>query len=131
MEKFDLEKACKLIQDYGITFAYIPPPVILGFAKHPLVDKYDMSSLKWLNSGAAPLTHELIDGVWARLTIPVKQGYGLSEVSPCSHLQTVLEWAKYKASVGKLVPNMEARIVDLDGNDVAQGQVSQSPLPCL
>ncbi|KAH8675824.1 hypothetical protein BX600DRAFT_186734 [Xylariales sp. PMI_506] len=122
LPKFELEAACKLIQDYGITFAYIPPPIALGLAKHPVVDKYDLSSLKWLNSGAAPLTHELINGVWERLTIPIKQGYGLSESSPTSHLQTVLEWAKYKGSVGKLVPNMEARIVDLEGKDVSIGQ---------
>lgn len=107
-----------------ITFAYVPPPIILGFAKHPIVDKYDLSSLKWLNSGAAPLTKELVDGVWERLTIPTKQGYGLSETSPVSHMQSVLEWAKYKGSVGGLMPNMEAKIVDLEGNEVPQGEVS-------
>ncbi|KAM0819603.1 hypothetical protein AB5N19_05419 [Seiridium cardinale] len=122
LAKFELEKFCKLIQDYVITFAYVPPPIVLGLAKHPIVDKYDLSSLKWLNSGAAPLTHELINGIWERLTIPVKQGYGLSEVSPVSHLQTVLEWARYKGAVGKLVPNMECRIVDLEGKDVPDGQ---------
>jgi 4-coumarate--CoA ligase len=125
MAKFDLESACKLIQGYGITFAYVPPPIVLGLAKDPLVSKYDLSSLKWLSSGAAPLTHELIDSVWARLTVPTKQGYGLSEVSPCSHLQTVLDWAKHKGSVGKLVPNMSAKVVDLEGKEVAQGQVSR------
>lgn len=122
LAKFELEKFCKLVQDYGITFAYIPPPIVLGLAKHPVVDKYDLSSIKWLNSGAAPLTHELINGVWERLTIPVKQGYGLSEVSPVALLQTVLEWAKYKGSVGTLIPNMTCRIVDLEGNDLPQGQ---------
>ncbi|ORY66285.1 putative phenylacetyl-CoA ligase [Pseudomassariella vexata] len=122
MPKFELERACQLIQKYGITFAYIPPPIILGLAKHPVVDKYDLTSLKWLNSGAAPLTQELQDSVWERLTIPTKQGYGLSETSPTTHLQTVLEWAKHKASVGKLVPNMEAKIVDLEGNELPVGQ---------
>lgn len=124
MTKFELEHACQQIEKHGITFAYIPPPIVLGLAKSPVVDKYDLSSLKWLNSGAAPLTHELINGVWDRLTIPVKQGYGLSEVSPVSHMQTVLEWAKHKGSVGKLIPSMECRIVDSEGNDVPQGQVS-------
>jgi 4-coumarate--CoA ligase len=123
MAKFDLEKACQVIQKHGITFAYIPPPIVLGLAKHPIIDKYDLSTLKWLNSGAAPLSHEIINSLWNRLTIPVKQGYGLSEVSPVSHMQTVLEWAKHKGSVGKLIPNMECRIVDLEGKDVPHGQV--------
>ena len=124
LPKFELEKACQLIQDHMITFAYVPPPIVLGFAKHPVVDKYDLSSLKWLNSGAAPLTKELVDGVWERLTIPTKQGYGLSETSPVSHMQSVLEWAKYKGAVGGLMPNMEAKIVNLEGKEVPQGEVS-------
>lgn len=122
LPKFDLESFCRIVQDYGATFAYIPPPIVLGLAKHPVVDKYDMTSLKWLNSGAAPLTKELINGVWERLTIPVKQGYGLSETAPVSHMQTVLEWAKFKGSVGQLVPNMEAKVVDMEGKELPVGQ---------
>ncbi|KAK8139628.1 hypothetical protein PG984_000751 [Apiospora sp. TS-2023a] len=122
LPKFELEKACKLIQDYQVTFAYVPPPIILGFAKHPIIDKYDLSSLKWLNSGAAPLTAELVDAVWERLTVPTKQGYGLSETAPVTHMQSVLEWAKFKGSVGPLMANMEARIVDLDGKEMSIGQ---------
>ncbi|KAK8042276.1 hypothetical protein PG993_006799 [Apiospora rasikravindrae] len=122
LPKFELEKACKLIQDYQVTFAYVPPPIILGFAKHPIVDKYDLSSLKWLNSGAAPLTGELVDAVWERLTIPTKQGYGLSETAPVTHMQSVLEWAKFKGSVGPLMANMEAKVVDLDGKELSVGE---------
>ena len=55
LPKFDLEKSCRVIQDYGITYASVPPPVVLALAKHPVVAKYDLSSVKWMNSGAAPL----------------------------------------------------------------------------
>ena len=122
MEKFDLEKALQTIQNYGLTFMYIPPPIVLAFGKHPLVDKYDLSTLKVLHSAAAPLTRELTEAVWERLKIPVKQGFGLSETSPICHIQSPDEWAKYIGSVGKLVPNMEAQIVDEDGNEVAEGE---------
>ncbi|KAK1769742.1 hypothetical protein QBC33DRAFT_531838 [Phialemonium atrogriseum] len=122
MEKFDLEKALQTIQNYGLTFMYIPPPIVLAFGKHPLVDKYDLSTLKVLHSAAAPLTRELTEAVWERLKIPVKQGFGLSETSPICHIQSPDEWAKYIGSVGKLVPNMEAKIVDEDGNEVAEGE---------
>ena len=91
--------------------------------EHPLVDKYDLSSLKVLHSGAAPLTRELTEAVWNRLKIPVKQGFGLSETSPVTHCQRMYEWAKYMGSIGKLFPNMEARIVDEDGKDVPDGEV--------
>jgi len=123
LERFDMEKALQAIQNYRITFMYIPPPVVLAFGKHPSVDKYDLSSLKVLHSGAAPLTKELTEGVWNRLKVPVKQGYGLSETSPVSHCQRVYEWAKFMGSVGKLLPNMEAMIVDENGKEVSDGEV--------
>lgn len=130
MERWDMEKALQAIQDYGITFVYVPPPVVLAFGKHPVVDRYDLTSLKVLHSGAAPLTRELTEAVWERLKIPVKQGFGLSETSPVTHCQTVFEWAKHMGSVGKLYPNMEAKIVDEDGKEVEEGEVClhlQSP----
>lgn len=74
MDRFDLEKFCQLVQEYKITYSYVVPPVILLLAKSPAVLKYDLSSLRMLNSGAAPLTRELVEAVWNRLKIPVKQG---------------------------------------------------------
>jgi acyl-CoA synthetase (AMP-forming)/AMP-acid ligase II len=124
LERFDMEKALRTIERYRITFAYVPPPVVLAFSKHPAVERYDLSSLKVLHSGAAPLTRELTDAVWNRLRVPVKQGFGLSETSAVVCCQTVDEWGKFMGSVGKLMPNMEARIVGEDGEEVGEGEVS-------
>jgi len=74
MPKFELETMCKLVQNHKITMIYLAPPVLIGLGKHPIVDKYDLSSVKMINSGAAPLTKELVDSVYKRLKIPVKQG---------------------------------------------------------
>jgi len=87
MPKFDLEKFCSIVQNQKITFSYVVPPIVLLLAKHPVVDKYDLGSLRMMNSGAAPLTRELVESVYERLKIPVKQGYGLSETSPTTHTQ--------------------------------------------
>lgn len=87
MAKFELEKFCSVIQDQKITFAYVVPPVVLLLGKHPAVDKFDLSSLRMINSGAAPLTQELVEAVFERLKVPIKQGYGLSETSPTTHTQ--------------------------------------------
>lgn len=122
MSRFDLEKACRIIQDFKITFAYVPPPIVLALGKSPVVDKYDLTSLKMVHSGAAPLTTELMELFWHRLKLPVKQGYGLSETSPVTHAQMPDEWFKFMGSVGKLVPNMESMIVDAEGNEVALGE---------
>ncbi|KAI1082752.1 acetyl-CoA synthetase-like protein [Whalleya microplaca] len=121
LPKFELERACKVIQDYGITFLSIPPPVVLALAKHPAVAKYDLSSVKWMNSGAAPLGRDLVEQVWQRLTIPVMQGYGLSETAPTLTKAVVADWARHNGSCGKLVPNVEAKLVDLDdGRELVQ-----------
>lgn len=122
MSRFDLEKACQIIQNFKITFAYVPPPIVLAFGKSPVVDKYDLTSLKLVHSGAAPLTNELMELFWNRLKLPVKQGYGLSETSPVTHAQMPDEWFKFMGSVGKLVPNMESMIVDLEGKEVPIGE---------
>ncbi|KAL2154853.1 hypothetical protein VTH82DRAFT_3529 [Thermothelomyces myriococcoides] len=122
LERFDMERALRAIERYRLTFAYVPPPIILAFSKHPAVDGYDLSSLKVLHSGAAPLTRELTEAVWNRLRVPVKQGFGLSETSAVVCCQTVDEWAKFMGSVGKLMPNMEAKIVGEDGKEVADGE---------
>jgi len=127
MAKFDLDRFCQLIQEHQISVIYIPPPIVLALAKNPMVSKYDLSSLRFLNSGAAPLTKELVEGVWQRFKIGVKQGYGLSETSPVATCQTIDEFGKYMGSVGKLLPNMESKIIDEDGNEVKDGEVSSFP----
>src|SRR5439155_1287953 len=55
MPKFELESFLQLLQDHRITRAHIVPPIILALAKHPLVDRYDLSSVRLIMSGAAPL----------------------------------------------------------------------------
>ncbi|KAI1500125.1 hypothetical protein F5X99DRAFT_410446 [Biscogniauxia marginata] len=113
LPKFDLERACRAIQDHGVTFASVPPPVVLALAKHPAVSRYDLSSVKFMNSGAAPLGRDLVELVWKRLMIPVMQGYGLSETAPTLTKGVLADWARYNGSVGKLVPNVEAKFVDV------------------
>lgn len=123
LPKFDLDRFCGLIQEYQITYASLPPPIILALAKHPSVAKYDLSSVKWLNSGAAPLGRDLVEQVWKRLLIPVMQGYGLSETSPVLTKMNIADWARYNGSCGKLLPNISAKVVDVDtGRELAPGE---------
>ncbi|EAQ93330.1 hypothetical protein CHGG_01565 [Chaetomium globosum CBS 148.51] len=122
LERFDMLKALRAIERHRITLAYVPPPVVLAFSKHPAVDGFDLSSLKVLHSGAAPLSRELTEAVWARLRVPVKQGFGLSETSAVVCCQVVDEWGKFMGSVGKIMPNMSAKIVGEDGEEVAEGE---------
>jgi acyl-coenzyme A synthetase/AMP-(fatty) acid ligase len=128
MSKFEIERFCQVIQRYKISFAYLVPPVLLLLAKHPIVSKYDLSSLQMVNSGAAPLTRELIDSVNRRIPLPIKQGYGLSETSPTTHTQAWPEWDKATGSVGKLLPNLSAKYLDEDGNELPIGETGELAL---
>jgi 4-coumarate--CoA ligase len=54
LERFSLEEFLEMIQNYKATFAFVVPPIVLDLAKDPLVDKYDLSTMRMMNSGAAP-----------------------------------------------------------------------------
>ncbi|KAL8881742.1 MAG: hypothetical protein Q9198_001115 [Flavoplaca austrocitrina] len=125
MAQFDIEKFCAYIQEYKITFAFIVPPVVLLLSKHPVVDKYDLSSLQMMNSGAAPLTHELVNAVYKRIKVPVKQGYGLSETSPTTHTQPSEDWDKTIGSVGRLLPNQTAKYMSPEEKELPIGEVGE------
>ncbi|EEH46276.1 uncharacterized protein PADG_08710 [Paracoccidioides brasiliensis Pb18] len=128
MSKFDIEKWCAHVQNFGITFSYIVPPVAVLLAKHPIVEEYDLSSLRLMNSGAAPLSRELVDAVYARIKTGVKQGYGLSETSPTTHTQAWGDWNKFIGSVGRLLPNQEIKYMTSpdDGSEPVELYVGQT-----
>jgi acyl-CoA synthetase (AMP-forming)/AMP-acid ligase II len=120
MPRFDLEQFLSLVQEHKVTRAYIVPPIVLALAKHPLVDSYDLSSLREVVSGAAPLSGDLAEAATNRIGAPVVQGYGLTETSPVTHLSPT--GAARPGTVGVLVPNLELRIVDpITGEDQAEG----------
>lgn len=122
MPKFDLEQFLSLVQDRKVTRAYLVPPIILALAKHPLVDNYDLSSLDVILSGAAPLGEDLQNAVRDRLGCQVLQGYGLTETSPVTNLIPD-GWEAKPGSVGTLVPNSDAKVVDVEtGNEVGVGE---------
>lgn len=125
MPKFDLEDFCRIVQEHKVTFAYVVPPVVLLLSKHPVVSKYDLSTIRMMNSGAAPLTRELVDAVYNRLKIPVKQGYGLSETSPTTHSQPWSDWNKTIGSVGTLLPYQEAKYMSPEEKEVPAGEVGE------
>jgi 4-coumarate--CoA ligase len=125
MTKFDLEKFCSHIEKFKITFAYVVPPVILLLGKSAIVDKYDVSTVRMMNSGAAPLTKDLVDAVYKRLNIPIKQGYGLSETSPTTHTQRWEDWHKTIGSVGRLLPNQTAKYMSPEDTEVPAGEVGE------
>ena len=85
MPKFDLPEFLRIIAENKITYVFIAPPVAVALAKHPMIDDYDLSSVHTVFSGAASLDENLGNAVAKRLNVRVRQGYGMSELSPVSH----------------------------------------------
>ena len=86
MARFDLEAFLEAIERHRVTRAFLVPPILLALAKHPLVDRHDLSSLDLIVSGAAPLDERIARAVAERIGCRVVQGYGLTETSPVTHL---------------------------------------------
>jgi len=123
MPRFELAEFLRLIQDYRITRAWVVPPIVLAMAKHPLVDEYDLSSLEYVNSGAAPLSAELEVACGKRLGCHMTQGYGLTETSPVTHFVSDKLADTMPGSIGPAAPNTECRIVDVaTDQDVPAGE---------
>ena len=121
MPRFDLGDFLGLIERHRVTCAYVVPPIALALAKHPAIDEADLSSLRMVMSGAAPLGAELAQQVSDRLDVPVTQGYGMTELSPVSHFCPLHNIKP--GSIGPGVPGTESRIVDPDsGEDLADGE---------
>ena len=126
MPRFDLEQFLGLLQDQRITRAYLAPPIVLALAKHPLVGNYDLSSLKSIFSGAAPLDASLEGACAERLDCEVMQGWGLTETSPVVTTNHNAPQGPKPGSVGVPLPNTEMRVVDpATGADVSRGETGE------
>jgi acyl-CoA synthetase (AMP-forming)/AMP-acid ligase II len=113
MPRFDLEQFLTILQDHQITLAFLVPPIVLALAKHPLVDRFDLSALRVIASGAAPLDADLEQACGKRLGCMVGQGYGLTETSPVLTAHPPEEARIRHGSAGQLMPNTEAKVVNL------------------
>jgi acyl-CoA synthetase (AMP-forming)/AMP-acid ligase II len=97
---------------------------VVALAKHAAVDRYDLSGVRWLFSGAAPLGAQLTEAVEARLSVRVRQGYGMTEASPATHYTAPGRERPGKA--GQLMPSTECRIVDpTTGKDLGVGEAGE------
>jgi acyl-CoA synthetase (AMP-forming)/AMP-acid ligase II len=119
LTRFDLETFLAAIQNHRITGLYVAPPIVLALAKHPAVAQYDLSSLKYVLSAAAPLDADLAAACAKRLNLPpVGQAYGMTELSPGTHVVPLDAMTDAPAgTVGKLIAGTEMRIVSLDDPD--------------
>jgi 4-coumarate--CoA ligase len=109
MPRFELLNYLSVHEQYGVTRSFVAPPIVLLLAKEPAVAAYDLSRLKQVFSGAAPLPREVASMAAQRLGCEVVQGYGMTETSPATLLSA--PGRGRLDAVGQLLPNTEMLIV--------------------
>jgi acyl-CoA synthetase (AMP-forming)/AMP-acid ligase II len=114
LPRFDLEEFLSTLQDYEINIAPVVPPIVLALARTPLVDRFDLSRLETLHCGAAPLSVEVAQATCERLGARISYGYGMTELSPLSHLTYPSANGDKPDSAGYCLPNTVCKIVDPD-----------------
>ncbi|WP_455351108.1 4-coumarate--CoA ligase family protein [Streptomyces sp. SYSU K217416] len=125
LPRFDLDQFLSAIEQHRITGLYVAPPIVLALAKHPAVAGHDLSSLKYIVSAAAPLDAALAQACSRRLGLPpVMQAYGMTELSPGTHVTPLDVPGSPPGAVGKLLPNTEMRILSLTepGKELGAGE---------
>jgi long-subunit acyl-CoA synthetase (AMP-forming) len=120
MAEFRYEDFLHAVSRYRITSLQVAPPILVMLSKRPETSRYDLSSVKEILCGAAPLSRELQNECQRRFNVHIYQGWGMTEVT-CGALHVPGGVRDDSGSVGQLDPNCECRLVDDDGNEVKTG----------
>ncbi|QDS70190.1 hypothetical protein FKW77_006485 [Venturia effusa] len=121
MESFGYETFLKNIQQYRITHLQAAPPVLVMLSKRPETSNYNLSSVRHILCGAAPLSKELQNDVTKRFKLRVTQGWGMTEVT-CGAMHVPFSVEDDSGSVGVLDPNVECMLLNEEGKEVEDGE---------
>ena len=121
LPRFDLAAFLRAVEVYRATRAELVPPMVLGLAASDLIDSHDVSSLRVLTCGAAPLGADLARACAQRIGCRVKQAYGLTEIAGGSHIAPD-DGPDRPDSIGPALPGVECRVIDAEsGADADTG----------
>ena len=124
IERFDLTSSLDAIQKNRCTVLYGAPPMFVGWAQVPTLKDYDLSSVRYIASGAAALPVRIMELFEGLAGVPISEGYGLTEASPVVTSNAAGPVTK-PGTVGPAIPGCEVRIVDEAGNEVAHGVMGE------
>jgi acyl-CoA synthetase (AMP-forming)/AMP-acid ligase II len=124
LPRFDPEGALALIQEHKVTDLYVVPPAMLALVHQPNIAKYDLSSVRFLMSGAAPLPMEVARQAQERLRCTVMQGYGMTEASPITNVNPIA--SPRDGTVGPPVADTLEKVVSLETDEeLGPGEIGE------
>jgi acyl-CoA synthetase (AMP-forming)/AMP-acid ligase II len=120
--RFDFVEYLTLIQKHKATVLHIVPPIVLALSqKESIVKQYDLSSVRMIITGAAPVPQDVLESVKRQYSIPIKQGYGLTEMTNVVSLTPDNDIRCN--SCGPLIPNTELKVINTEtGEELEEGQ---------
>ena len=111
--RFDVDTMLRHIQSDRVTIEMSVAPIALAIAAHPQLESFDLSSLRYVMWCATPVTQSVAQAITERVGIRWLTAYGASELPVISC--NPLDGARLD-TVGRPVPGVDVRIVDLDGD---------------
>ena len=125
MRAFHPERFLELLERERCTTTFAVPTMIQMVVSHPAASSTDVSSLRAVFYGAAPISERTLAEARAVWGDVMYQMYGQSEAVPLTVLAPEDHVGERLRSAGRPTANAEIRVVDADGNDVAQGEVGE------
>ncbi|CAO1622123.1 unnamed protein product [Sympodiomycopsis kandeliae] len=116
---FNPTKFVQLVKEHKITTLSTVPPMLKAISEVPEATPEHFASLRWIGCGAAPLDSKLQMKIAAKLKKPVIQGHGQTETTIAAF---GLNLTQNPGTVGYIIPNVEARLVDDEDRDVKIGE---------
>lgn len=124
LPRFDPEAAMSIIQEHRVTDLFVVPPALLALVNQPRLGEFDLSSLRFIMSGAAPLPMEVARQAKDRLRCVVMQGYGMTESSPITNVNPVD--TPRDGTVGPPCSDTLEKVVSLeDGSELPPGEIGE------
>ncbi len=111
--RFSPPELLKAVSKYKGTLLPGAPSVYLSLLQQKNLGKYDLSNLQCCISGSAPMPAAYFPKIKKELGAILIEGYGLTEASPITHLNSALGRQKI-GSIGLPFPDTDARIVDME-----------------
>ena len=126
MPRFDCEGSLSIVAREEVSLVLCVPPALLAYCHAAEQQKFPQEHrLKWVKSGAAPLSPELARRFINLTGVPIRQGYGMTEASPVTHMGFLDPELYLPESVGAPVALTDCRVVDENGSDVAPGELGE------
>jgi long-chain acyl-CoA synthetase len=124
LDRITMDAILSTIEKEKVTYIAAVPRLFLGMIMHNDAEKYDVSSIDFCITGGSTMPPEFIPVFEQKFNVILREGYGLTEASPvCSVGRR--DMAHKPGSIGTVIPGVEAKAVNSQGNEVPHGEIGE------